>query len=80
MMFKINLRKGLNITIIMSLSFPTFSNREISSLLKEMNNSMFLNRYNNEGMVDLKNPEINEKVHNYGSGISTYGWEINCTF
>ncbi len=80
MMFKINLRKGLSIAIILSLSFLFFSKGELVSLLKKMNNSIALNGNYNEGMVDLKNPEIKENGLNNGSSISTYGWEISSTF
>ena len=79
MMFKINLRKGLSIAIILSLSFLFFSKGELASLLKKMNNSIALNGNYNEGMVDLKNPEIKENGLTNGSIIS-YGWEISSTF
>ena len=80
MMFKINLRKGLSIAIILSLSFLFFSKGELVSLLKKMNNSIALNGNYNEGMVDLKNPEIKENGLTNGSSISTYGWELSSTF
>ena len=79
-MFKINLKKGLSIAIILSLSFLFFSKGELASLLKKINSSIALNGNYNEGMVDLKNSEITEVGLNYGSSKSTYGWEISSTF
>lgn len=79
-MFKIKKIKSLSISIILSLSFLTFSKGELATWLKKMNNPIILIGNYKEGMVDLKKLEIEQTGLNYSSRVSTYGWEISSTF